>query len=124
MKQETKKIPKGWKTYSLKNNVQFLKGFDDITKVIDNYFKDAPSVLDDSYKIKIGEVEVEFTVLDSLDVITTLKNENIIYSQLRARAGVLVSNLLSERFFVSWESSLRRLGPFQQSVPKDHTPDS
>lgn len=85
--------------------IQFLKGFDDITKVIDNYFKDAPSVLDDSYKIKIGEVEVEFTVLDSLDVITTLKNENTIYSQLRARAGVLVSNLLSERFFVSWESS-------------------
>lgn len=83
--------------------IQFLKGFEQITQVIDNYFKNAPSVLDDSYKLKISEIEFEFTVLDSLDVITTLRNENMHYGQLRARAGVMVSNLLAERFFKAWE---------------------
>jgi hypothetical protein len=85
------------------DGVQYLKGFDQITLVIDNYFKNTPSVLDDSYKIKIGDIEVEFTVLDSLDIIAILKNENLIYSQLRLRAGVMVSNLLTERFFKFWE---------------------
>lgn len=87
------------------SKIQNLKGFNDITRVIDNYFKEAASVLDDSYKVKIGEIEVEFTVLDSLDIITKLRNENIIYSQLRLRAGVLISNLLSEKFFQSWQAS-------------------
>lgn len=85
------------------DEIQTLKGFEEITRVIDNYFKGAPSVLDDSYKLKVAEIEIEFNVLDSLDVISSLKNENITYSQLRLRAGVLVTNLLTERFFQSWE---------------------
>jgi hypothetical protein len=90
------------------DEIQILKGFEDITRVIDNYFKSTPSVLDDSYKIKIADIEIEFTVLDSLDVISTLKNENVIYSQLRLRAGVIVTNLLTERFFQSWEETGRQ----------------
>ena len=94
-----------WKTSNEidTEEIQYLKGFDQISSVIDNYFKNAPSVLDDSYVIKIGDIEIQFTVLDSLDVIASLKNENIIYAQLRARAGVMVSNLLAERFFKRWE---------------------
>ena len=93
--------------------VQFLKGFESITNVIDNYFKDAPSVLDDTYKVKIGDLEVDFTVLDSLDIINTLRRENIIYSQLRLRAGVMVSNLLSERFYQVWEASGKQRRQFE-----------
>lgn len=85
------------------DGIQYLKGFDQITQVIDNYFKNAPSVLDDSYKLKVGDIEIEFTVLDSLDIVSALRNENLIYSQLRARAGTMVSNLLVERFFQKWE---------------------
>jgi hypothetical protein len=85
------------------DGIQYLKGFDQITQVIDNYFKNTPSVLDDSYKMKVGDIEIEFTVLDSLDIVSALRNENLIYSQLRARAGTMVSNLLVERFFQKWE---------------------
>lgn len=85
------------------DGIQYLKGFDQITKVIDNYFKNTPSVLDDSYILKVGDIEIEFTVLDSLDIVSSLRNENSIYSQLRARAGAMVSNLLVERFFQKWE---------------------
>jgi DNA helicase IV len=103
-----------WKPSNLvdTDEILFLKGFDQITKVIDNYFKYAPSVLDDSYRLKVGDLEIEFTVLDSLDIITNLRNENMIYSQLRARAGVLVSNLLVERFFVKWEKQGRQRRQF------------
>jgi hypothetical protein len=85
------------------DGIQYLKGFDQITQVIDNFFRNTPSVLDDSYKLKVGDIEIEFTVLDSMDIVTSLRNENLIYSQLRARAGVMVSNLLVERFFLKWE---------------------
>jgi len=103
-----------WKPSNLvdTDEILFLKGFDQISKVIDNYFKYAPSVLDDSYRLKVGDLEIEFTVLDSLDIITNLRSENMIYSQLRARAGVLVSNLLVERFFVKWEKQGRQRRQF------------
>ena len=84
--------------------IQYLKGFIQITEVIDNYFKNAPSVLDDSYQIKISDIEVEFSVLDSLEIISSLRQENVSYSQIRARAGLMISNLISERFFKKWEN--------------------
>ena len=85
------------------DGIQYLKGFDQITLVIDNYFRNTPSVLDDSYSLKVGDIEIEFTVLDSMDIVSSLRNENLIYSQQRARAGAMVSNLLVERFFQKWE---------------------
>lgn len=87
------------------DEIQFLKGFEQITLVIDNYFMNASSVLDDSYIVKISDLEVQFTVLDSLDIIRTLESESLIYSQMRLRAGVLISNLLTERFFKTWENN-------------------
>lgn len=95
------------------DQIQILKGFDNIAELIDNYFKNAASVLDESYKVKVGEIETEFTVLDSLDIITMLGNENLIYSQMRLRAGLLVSTLLSERFFQSWEASGKQRRQFE-----------
>jgi len=100
------------------DEIQILKGFEDITRVIDNYFKNAPSVLDDSYSMKISEIEIEFTVLDSLDVVSTLKNENLIYSQLRLRAGAIVTNLLTERFFQAWEAKGRQRRQFEGDPAK------
>lgn len=84
-------------------SIQYLKGFSQISNVIDNYFKNAPSVLDDSYQIKIGDIEVQFSVLDSLDIISSLRIENTTYSHIRARAGLMISNLAAERFFRNWE---------------------
>lgn len=100
------------------DEIQILKGFEDITRVIDNYFKNAASVLDDSYKLKISEIEIEFSVLDSLDLISTLRNENLIYSQLRLRAGVIVTNLLTERFFQAWEGKGRQRRQFEGDPAK------
>ena len=101
--------PEELTNYKFSNNsdvedIKYLKGFSVFTQIVDNYFKDLPSVLNSGYNLKISDIDIHFSVLDSLNLINLYRNETGTYQQIRSRAGMSIANLLVERFFLEWES--------------------
>ena len=84
--------------------IKYIKGFSSFMAIIDNYFANLPSILDSGYNLKIADIEVHFSVIDSLNLIEMYKSDKGTYQQIRNRAGNSVANLLVERFFQTWES--------------------
>lgn len=92
--------------------IKSIKGFSSFTKIVDNYFSQLPSILDSGYNLKLADIDVHFSVIDSLNLIELYRHDVGSYQQLRLRASSSISNLLVERFFQIWESRGKQRNQF------------
>ena len=94
--------------------VEVLKARRVMEDIINDLVLDIPQLLDTNYDFKIADINVEFTVNDSYELIATFREDDSNYDLIRERAAKTVLGILTERFFLKWEDGGRDRSRFDR----------
>jgi DNA helicase IV/energy-coupling factor transporter ATP-binding protein EcfA2 len=95
-----------------------VKGDIPFLTICDNMIQDLPNPLETNYIFKLEEIEVTFSVLDSFKLLSNTDFNSAPYNQLRQRISLQILNVLTERFFLEWESKGRERSRFNGDPKK------
>lgn len=99
-------------------SVEIIKARRVMESVIDELILDLPQILESNYEFKVADINVQFTIRDSYELIAIYREDESNYELIKQRATNTVLGILTERFFLQWEEGGKERSRFQGD-PKD-----
>lgn len=89
------------------DSIEILKAKSLMESIIDELILDAPRVLESNYVFEMSGIKVEFTVMESYELIANYRDDQACYELIKQKASNTALNALTEKFFLIWEDQGR-----------------
>jgi DNA helicase IV len=104
-----------WKYDSKKDHesIEIIKARRVMESVIDELLLDTPKILESNYEFKVSDINVQFTIRDSYELLAIYREDEANYELKKQKAANTVLGILTERFFLQWEEEGKERSRFQ-----------